>query len=557
MGNLLRKISYILVLAILLNIVPMTTFGSALKIKSIKNLNVTVKLNQKYTLPKTVKANMSNKTISNVAVSWDKKTVTTKKVGFYTYKGTVKGYAPRVILILKVVKKIYTAPTPTSKPTPSLKPTPTPRPTATPTLTPTPRPTATPTLTPTPNPAATPTLIPTPKPTAMPTPTPTMAPLQYVKETNAFYPAGKLNISDISKFIDRLDYVSFQWCSLNYDQNTEKSVLNTTIYDPEAIKYAKDKQKTIFLSILNNQSNGNILNNILPYEDKRDILIGQIINELNTPVNDYYFDGVAIDFEGLRDNIQINGAYISEYFDIFLASLRKRLNETNKKLFVVVNVRVNYNGYDYKGILTLADRVILMAHDYEPMGDIYMYDIKKYTSYDPKNPIDSIAPINRVKDALIDITSAASDVNSLNKILLQITFVPAQYVFTQGNPSNKSNISEYTKGNWNTPYYSMVRDRICNFESKTDGTDAKSGYIEQLQTPYFSYYNTVRNSFNFILYENEKSVYAKLALADNYKIGGVSFWDLNNIPDYNDDIGKLNGMNIWEEIEKVIPSQIE
>lgn len=107
-----RKLSCLLIITILFNMVSVSAFGASLKIVSIQNLNVTVKVNQIYSLPKTVEANMSNETVSNISVTWDKKTVNTKKSGIYTYKGTVKNYTPKVILVLKVISSNKVTPTP-------------------------------------------------------------------------------------------------------------------------------------------------------------------------------------------------------------------------------------------------------------------------------------------------------------------------------------------------------------------------------------------------------------------------------------------------------------
>lgn len=117
--KIFRKISYLLIIAILLNMVPVTVFGASLKIVSIQNLNVSVKVNQKYSLPKTVKANMSNKTVKDVSITWDKNTINTSKVGTFTYKGTVKNYTPKVTLVLIVVSSNTATPAPTLKPTPT------------------------------------------------------------------------------------------------------------------------------------------------------------------------------------------------------------------------------------------------------------------------------------------------------------------------------------------------------------------------------------------------------------------------------------------------------
>lgn len=104
MVRVFRKIAYFLVFTIcLVNLLTVSTFGANVKIDSVKNLSVTLKLNEKYTLPKTVTAIMSDKSTKSVDVSWDAKTVDTSKAGDYTIKGTVKGYTPKVLLEVKII----------------------------------------------------------------------------------------------------------------------------------------------------------------------------------------------------------------------------------------------------------------------------------------------------------------------------------------------------------------------------------------------------------------------------------------------------------------------
>lgn len=101
----MHRLSYLLIIALLFNLFPVTTFGAGLKIVSIKNLSVSVNLNESYTLPKTVKAKVSDDSYKDVTVTWDKKTVDSSKVGSYTFKGKVIGYTSKVTLVVKVVEK--------------------------------------------------------------------------------------------------------------------------------------------------------------------------------------------------------------------------------------------------------------------------------------------------------------------------------------------------------------------------------------------------------------------------------------------------------------------
>lgn len=89
------------------------------EIISVSNITKTVYQYEKYSLPKTVTAAYNDHTTANLSVTWDKKTVSTKKLGTYVFYGKVKGYSPKVKLTLKVITKNKPSPTPTPLPIPT------------------------------------------------------------------------------------------------------------------------------------------------------------------------------------------------------------------------------------------------------------------------------------------------------------------------------------------------------------------------------------------------------------------------------------------------------
>ena len=124
----------VLILVMLISMFPTNTLAATVRIKKIYNIQATVNVNQQYSLPKTVKAVMSNGTTKKVTINWGRKTLKYTKVGTYKIKGTVKNYKAKVSFTIKVVKPQIVIVTPTPEPT--VEPTPTATPT--PTLTPTP-----------------------------------------------------------------------------------------------------------------------------------------------------------------------------------------------------------------------------------------------------------------------------------------------------------------------------------------------------------------------------------------------------------------------------------
>lgn len=71
-------------------------------ISEVKNVDVAVKENQSYILPKTIEAKTSRDNWAWVPVTWNLTNVSTAKTGTYYYTGTVKGYDGTVELVLTV-----------------------------------------------------------------------------------------------------------------------------------------------------------------------------------------------------------------------------------------------------------------------------------------------------------------------------------------------------------------------------------------------------------------------------------------------------------------------
>lgn len=71
-------------------------------VSEVKNIEVSVKENQSYTLPQTVEAKTNRGNWTQVPVTWNLTNVSTAKTGTYYYTGTVKGYEGAVELALTV-----------------------------------------------------------------------------------------------------------------------------------------------------------------------------------------------------------------------------------------------------------------------------------------------------------------------------------------------------------------------------------------------------------------------------------------------------------------------
>lgn len=382
-------------------------------------------------------------------------------------------------------------------------------------------------------------------------------------ELHAFYPANAVFSEQMKKYIDDLDSISFAWSRIDAGDagnlNTVKGKNgNYGFYYPkdfiEPLKYAKSQGKSIQLNIY---MDGSDCIKLLSDENSRSSMLSAIVNEMQKDISQgegLFYDGAVIDFEGLRNTdgknntILYQGKPISDYYVQFLRELREEFDRLGKKLYVAVNPGVYYDGYDYKNILEIADRVILMAHDYEPTEKLQKHQIEQYKGYDALEPINSLAPIEMVRKALNEIQSAATDTEQLSKVWLQITFDAAQWQFDAKSMKAWETLADTTLSSAKrlTPLYKTIKERIDNTDG--NGVDISYGYNNELQSPYIQYYNQGNKSFNFIIYEDSTSIGAKIDLAKSYHLGGISLWSLSNLPDYNDATGKKFHLNGWDTI---------
>lgn len=388
-----------------------------------------------------------------------------------------------------------------------------------------------------------------------------------VRELHAFYPSGITYGPKTDAFIKSVDSISLPWSSLSFDEKAPEKFVRVSLHFDEKnigsdnknmLKQARDYGKSVQLSIFaddNSPSTYKIISTLLPYKEKREALINNILHVLETGINIgeeqlFKFDGIVIDFEGLR-NENINGKTISEFYVEFIEELKAKLAslEGQKKLYSAVNVSTNYNGYDYSNIIKHVDKLILMAHDYEPTGNITKNDIMKYTNYNENNHINSLAPINQVEEAL-KLTVDGLYGEALKKVYLQISMDSGQWQFKVKDVNDWTNLdgNTFSIGHF-VPTYSKINERFTN---NIDTVKLESGYIDKLQSPYIAYYNNSSETYNFIIFEDGRSVKAKIDTANKYGIGGISIWQWGNVPDFDNEIGKKYYLDVWQQILKAV-----
>jgi len=218
------------------------------------------------------------------------------------------------------------------------------------------------------------------------------------------------------------------------------------------------------------------------------------------------YSGVTIDFEGLK------GTDVKTAYNSFLTALSAKLRAAGMTLYVTVQPAtpdgVYYDGFDFKAIGTLADKIILMAHDYNPTS---LAGYEGTTWY--KNA--ALTPISQVYYALKTATDPETGVSDPSKLALSVSFanqgwqIDADGKLLSGTPV------------WLSA--SALTQRVTSPASV-------KGFSDTYRDPYLTYTSDSGDRY-FIWYENERSVAEKLRLAKLFGVTGVSAWRLGNIPD--------------------------
>ncbi|MGE5630699.1 MAG: glycosyl hydrolase family 18 protein [Caulobacteraceae bacterium] len=370
-----------------------------------------------------------------------------------------------------------------------------------------------------------------------------------IKELHAFYAIKAYDQVDL---ISGLNSVSFGWSRLEYDNSRKQFAVSAAksdtsdFYIPDAssvpVDIAKQGNATVQLNLYasndvkvldaNSNTNMGMVESLLSSNEAQNSVIQQIVQMLNnTPAGEknLTFDGIVVDFENMR------GEKLSKLYDEFLLKLKTELSQYNKKLYVAVHPKrakgqAYYDGYDYKTIGEIADKVILMAHDYNATK---LTEAEMSIGYNDT----PLTPIDEVYYALKTITDKKTGVADTSKILLQISFDTVQWKMVDGKVINQ---------NAYRPSYSQIKERL---EKNDPGSDLVIKYSTKLESPWLTYHNTGDNTDNIIWYEDSRSVDAKIKLAKLFGVQGISLWRLGNIPAYDDANSSKLYLDVWQGIK--------
>lgn len=338
---------------------------------------------------------------------------------------------------------------------------------------------------------------------------------------HGFYAFGSFAQREL---IRDMDAVSFGWSALEWDfQNGVRLNTSSQGGNPWAIpagyelivNYPRDNGATAHLNVFMDNTMG--LNGMIADEASRRRAVDLIIDEATRAfdgIGRSPFDGVTINFEELR------GMEARANFNAFLTELAQGLRAANRSLFVTVHAAtidgVYFDGYDLRTIGQLADRVILMAHDYHPRS----LDGLLGTSWQRNAALTPIAEIYR---ALKVITDPITGVQDRSKIAVAFSF---------------PNIGWFIDNNGNAVSPTPIAVSMETVLMRMSQPDTYFGWSETFRNP-FIIYTTDAGERVFLWYENSQSVYEKLMLARLFEITGASVWRMGIIPNEPT-------WNVWE-----------
>ena len=345
-------------------------------------------------------------------------------------------------------------------------------------------------------------------------------------------------------FTNDLNALSFGWSRLEFNKDKTDVILNMTSTGSNEYRVptgyssainATDnetlnrhlmvfvKEESVYDSI--SKKTVTLAETILANESMRNSVIDSIMNALTLNAYKIPFDGVVIDFEGLKGKVN------AENLNTFIVQLDFELEKSGLELLVAVHPQGKtgieyFDGYDFKTIGDYADKIILMAHDYYPKRLSSTEMASGYT-------VTPLTPINEIFYALDTITNSETGVEDAGKVLLQLSMDTAQWKIKDNAIINSVPYR---------PTYQAIAMRIEN--------GASVEYSTNLQSPFISFTDEIDGSKNIVWYEDQRSIQAKIDLAKFFKVGGLSVWRLGTIPEFDGE--KAEHFKIWSQIIKNI-----
>jgi hypothetical protein len=311
---------------------------------------------------------------------------------------------------------------------------------------------------------------------------------------HAFYATSSYSQIDLTA---DLDGVSVGWARLVMDEAGAPSVSGD---DRDWKKPASSALATDFFAAAGTDCNLTVYGNdaaAFATPELRDAAVTALV----AAARDYA--GLTMDIEGLK-------AASKESYTALLTQLRAAL-PAEQTLYVCVQPDTWFDGYDYRALGEICDKVIVMAHDYEWSVPAYYVGTSR-----TENPG---APLTQIYDTLRDVTDPETGVADRSKLALAISI---------------DSVGFQVDGEGKILSQTLYHPAPATIIQRLRQADTEMGYSNLYGTPYI-YYTTQDGSRYRLWYEDARSVTAKIQLARMFGINGISFWRLGNIPTYDDE----------------------
>ena len=324
------------------------------------------------------------------------------------------------------------------------------------------------------------------------------------------YVHGFYAISSYSQLhlAEEMDAVSAGWSRMTWDGKT--AILRTTSADgneyaipsgyEEVTDYLSNQDVPLHLSVF---MDGEDLKSLLASGEGRAQAVAQIVNEVTVDyqtIGENPYSGVTIDFEGLRSAQRAD-------FTAFLTALDRELEALDKSLYVCVSPVLYtgsyYDGYDYAAISRLADKVILMAYDYDTR------DLSQFVGSSYQQTAATV-PLDQVYWALQALTEQVD---------------PSQVLLGFSSKCTAWQIDEAGNLVSGTPVYPTVETVAARLAQP----DTERGWSNAYQQSY-AIYTTEDGGRYFLWYQDDASIQTELRCAKLLGGSGASLWRLGTLP---------------------------
>lgn len=296
------------------------------------------------------------------------------------------------------------------------------------------------------------------------------------------YAFPNINMETLRKTLPSLTYLSV----FNYEVNEDGSL--DSIQDIPLIQAARSESVAPIMVITNIGDEGgfdsDLASTILGSQSIQNTLINNIVSIMR----EKNYHGLAIDFEYIYPSDREN-------YNNFLRRLVARLRPMGYILVSALAPKISaeqegtlYEAHDYAVHGELMDHVVIMTYEWG-----YTY-----------SPPMAVAPINEVRRVLD----------------YAVTEIPREKIF-MGIPNYGYN--------WTLPYVEGTAAQTISNVGAVNLAYNVGAYINfdpVAQAPFFNYYDE-NGRLHEVWFEDARSILAKLSLANEFRLGGLSYWTIN------------------------------